>query len=87
MKEVQALYDSLKVVRRASEDDPEVRRSDDHKIWGVRLAGETASQSTFAVFAGTDAKDYACDLADYEADDDADDEDEDDEDDGEEADE
>jgi len=38
-KAIQALYETLKVIRAGSEDDFELRASDDEAVWGVRLGG------------------------------------------------
>lgn len=91
MSDVVAIYETLKVKRRGNEDDFEVRCSDDEKVWGVKIIGDSPSKPTFALYAGPDAKEYACDLADFDYDDDdeddEDDEDEDDEDEGDDEDE
>jgi hypothetical protein len=82
MKEVVALFETLNLVRKGSEDDFELRSSEDEKVWGVRAFSDSPSKPTYAIFAGPDAKENACDLADYDIDDD-DDEDGEDEDDDE----
>ena len=66
-KAIQALYETLKVVRPGSEDDFELRSSDDEAVWGVRLFDENPNRPTFVVYAGAEAKELACDLADYES--------------------
>jgi len=78
MSDLQALYETLKVIRKGTEDDFELRASDDKKVWGVKLTGDSPNKPTFALYAGPDAQEYACDLADYDAED-ADDEDAEDE--------
>jgi hypothetical protein len=78
MKEAQTLYETLKIIRKATEDDPELRASDDHAVWGVKLIGDNPAKPTYAIYAGPEAKDYACDLADYEVDEDEEEEDDDD---------
>lgn len=74
-KAVQALYDSLTVIRPGSEDDFELRASPDETVWGVRVFDENPNRPTVVVYAGPDAKELACDLADYDLDEDEDDED------------
>jgi len=74
-RDIQALYETLKIVRKGSEDDYELRSSGDEKIWGVKLFDDNPSKPTYVIYAGPDAKELACDLADYEAEDDADSED------------
>ena len=39
-------------------------------MWGVRLFDDSPSKPTFVIYAGADAKDLACDAADYDAEDD-----------------
>jgi hypothetical protein len=80
MSDIQTIYDSLKIVRKGSEDDFELRSSEDEKTWGVRLFGDHPNKFTYVVYSGPEAKEYACDLADYEMDDADDEDDEDDED-------
>jgi hypothetical protein len=75
MSDVLAIYETLKVKRRGTEDDFEVRCSDDEKVWGVRITGDSPSKPTIALYAGPDAKEYASDLADFDYDDEDDDED------------
>jgi hypothetical protein len=75
VKDVQALYETLKVIQKGSEDDFELRASADESIWGVRLFDENPSKPTYVLYAGPDAKELACDAADYDLDDDEDDED------------
>lgn len=74
-KDIQALFDTLKVVRKGSEDDFELRSSGDESIWGVRAFSEDASKPTYILYAGPEAKELACDVADYEVEDDDDEED------------
>ena len=74
-KDVQALYETLKVVRKGSEDDFELRSSADETLWGVRAFSEDASKPTFILYAGPEAKELACDLADYDLEDEEEDED------------
>jgi len=79
-KTLQAFFDSLPVVRAGSEDDFELRASADETVWGVRLFDENPNRPTFVLYAGPEAKELACDAADYDL------EDEDDEDGEEESD-
>lgn len=79
MKEVQALYETLTVVRKGSEDDFELRSSADEKVWGVRLFDENPNKPTYVIYAGPDARELACDVADYDLDDEDDDDEDDDE--------
>jgi hypothetical protein len=76
-KSIQTLYESLTVIRAGTEDDFELRASSDEAVWGVRLFDENPNRPTFVVYAGPDAKDLACDAADYELEDDEDEEDDD----------
>lgn len=78
-KSLQDVFDSLKIVRKGNEDDFELRASADEKVWGVKMWDEP-SRPTVVLYAGADAKELACDAADYdlEEEDDDDDEDEDD---------
>lgn len=77
-KEVQSLFDSLKIVRKGNEDDFEVRSSADGLIWGVRAFSDSPSKSTLILYSGPEAKELACDVADYDLEEDEDDSDEDD---------
>jgi hypothetical protein len=79
MKEVQALYDALKVIRKESEDDFELRASEDEKMWGVRMFDENPNKPTYVLYAGPQAKELACDIADYDLEEDLEDDDEGDE--------
>lgn len=81
MSDVQSHYETLKVVRKGSEDDFELRASQDEKVWGVKVFSDSPSKPTYVLYAGPDAKEYACDLADYEIDEEDDDSDEDEDDD------
>jgi len=77
-KTIQDIFETLSVVRKGTEDDFELRASADEKIWGVKMWDEP-SKPTFVLYAGSDARDLACDAADYELEeDDEDDEEEDD---------
>ena len=76
----QALYESLKVIRKGSEDDFELRASEDEKVWGVKLFADSPSKPTYALYMGQDAQEFACDAADYDIDDEDDDDDEDEDD-------
>lgn len=78
-KTIQEIYDSLKIIRKGSEDDFELRASADEKVWGVKLWDEP-SKPTFVIYAGADARDLACDAADYDADEDDEEEDDDEDD-------
>ncbi len=73
-KSLQDIFETLHVVRRGSEDDFEVRASDDQKVWGVKMWDEP-SRPTFVLYAGSDAKELACDAADYDMEDEDDEED------------
>ena len=75
-KALQAAFDSLTVVRKGTEDDFELRSSGDEKVWGVKLFDENPNKPTYVLYAGPEAKDLACDLADYDADDEDDKDDE-----------
>jgi hypothetical protein len=77
-KSVQDIFESLTIIRKGSEDDPEVRASDDEKVWGVKMSDDP-SRPTYVLYAGTDAKDLACDAADYDLSDEAEDEEDDEE--------
>jgi hypothetical protein len=74
-KSVQDIFEALTVIRKGSEDDPELRASADEKVWGVKILDD--SKPTYVLYAGTDAKDLACDAADYELEDDEEDEEDD----------
>jgi hypothetical protein len=63
---MQALYDSLKVVRKGSEDDFELRSSADETLWGVRAFSDEPSKPTYILYAGPEAKELACDVADFD---------------------
>ena len=76
--DIQAFFESLKVIRKGSEDDFELRASDDEKVWGVKLFADSPSKPTYAIYAGKDAQEFACDAADYDFDDDDEDDNEDD---------
>ncbi len=62
-KSIQDIFESLTVIRKGTEDDFEVRASTDEKVWGVKMWDEP-SRPTYVLYAGTDAKDLACDAAD-----------------------
>jgi hypothetical protein len=79
-KSIQALYETLKTIRPGSEDDFELRSSEDEAVWGVRMFDENPARPTIVIYAGPDAKELACDLADYDLEDDEDEEDEEDDD-------
>ena len=78
MSDIQQIYESLKVVRKGSEDDFELRASADEKTWGVKMFSDEPGKPTIVLYAGPDAKESACDLADYDIEDDEDDDDEED---------
>jgi hypothetical protein len=82
-KDIQAIFESLKVIRKGTEDDFELRANEETKIWGVKLFDENPNKPTYVIYAGPDAKELACDVADYDLDeeDEDDDDDEDDKDD------
>ena len=77
-KSVQDIFESLTIVRKGSEDDPELRASDDGKVWGVKMSDDP-SRPTYVLYSGTDARALACDAADYEVFDDEEDEEDDEE--------
>ena len=76
-KSIQDIFESLKIIRKESEDDFEVRASDDEKVWGVKMWDEP-TRPTFVLYAGSDARDLACDAADFDWDDGDEEEEEDD---------
>jgi len=76
-KAIQAQYETLKVIRPGSDDDFELRASEDEAVWGVRLIDENPNKPTYVLYAGPDAKELACDLADYDLDDEEDEEEDD----------
>ena len=78
-KEIQRLYDSLKLVRKGSEDDYEIRSSADEKVWGVKSFSESPTKPTYVLYAGPEAKELAADLGDLDLEEQDGDEDEDDE--------
>jgi hypothetical protein len=78
MNELQTLFETLKIIRKGSEDDFELRASADEKVWGVRVFADRPSKPTFILYTGPDAKEFACDMADYDLEEEDDDEDEDD---------
>ncbi len=75
-KSIQDIFESLTVIRKGTDDDFELRASSDEKVWGVKMWDEP-NRPTYVLYAGTDAKDLACDAAEYDLEDD--DEEEDDE--------
>jgi len=77
-KSVEDIFESLEIVRKGSEDDAELRASEDGKVWGVKMMDEP-SRPTYVLYAGTDARDLACDAADYERVDEEEDEEDDEE--------
>ena len=77
-KVVQAIFESLAVIRKGTEDDFELRASADESVWGVRLFDDNPNRPTFALYAGPDAKELACDSADFDVDGADEDEEEDD---------
>jgi len=79
MKEIQSVYESLKLVRKGSEDDFELRCSADEKVWGVKMFSDDPAKATYVLYDGPDARESACDLADYDIEDEDDDDDDDDE--------
>lgn len=79
-KDIQALFETLKVIRKGGEDDFELRSSADEKLWGVKAFSEEPSKPTYILYAGPDAKELACDVADYDIEDEDDDDGDDDED-------
>ena len=77
-KSIQDIFESLVVIRKGSEDDAELRSSDDGKVWGVKMMDEP-SRPTYVLYAGTDAKELASDAADYDLEDSGDDDEDDEE--------
>jgi len=76
-KSIQDIFESLTVVRKGTEDDFEVRASSDEKVWGVKMWDEP-SRPTVVLYAGTDAKELACDAADFDMEEEDEDEEEED---------
>ena len=74
-RDLVALFETLKVIRPGSEDDFELRASGDENIWGVKAFDDNPNKPTYILYAGPDAKDLACDVADYESDEEEEDED------------
>jgi hypothetical protein len=74
-KDIQALYETLKVVRKGSEDDFEVRSSADETVWGVRAFSDNPAKPTYILYAGPEAKEFATDIADLDIEEDDDEED------------
>jgi hypothetical protein len=79
-RDLQAYFESLKLVHKGSEDDFELRSSADGKVWAVKAFLDEPGKPTTCLYWGPDAKEFACEMADYDPDEDAD-ADEDDEDD------
>jgi len=75
-KTIQDIFESLTIIRKGTEDDFELRASTDEKVWGVKL-WDDPSRPTFLLYAGSEARELACDAADYDLEDDEDDEEED----------
>jgi hypothetical protein len=75
-KSIQDIFESLAIVRKGSEDEFEVRASGDEKVWGVKMWDEP-NRPTYVLYAGTDARDLACDAAEYDMEDDEDEDEED----------
>jgi hypothetical protein len=75
-KSIQDIFESLTVIRKGSEDEFEVRASSDEKVWGVKMWDEP-NRPTYVLYAGTDARDLACDAADYDLEDEEEEEDDD----------
>lgn len=71
-KSLQEVFDSLKIVRKGSEDDFELRSSEDGKVWGVKMWDEP-TRPTVVLYTGADAKELACDAADYDSEEEEDD--------------
>jgi hypothetical protein len=80
-RDLVALFETLKVIRPGSEDDFELRTSPDESIWGVKAFDEKPTKPTYILYAGPDAKELACDAADYDLDDTEEDDEDDSEDD------
>jgi hypothetical protein len=76
-QDIQSLFETLKVVRKGSEDDFELRCSADETIWGVRAFSDDPSKPTYILYAGPEAKELACDVADFDYEDEGDDEEDD----------
>jgi hypothetical protein len=75
-KSIQDIFETLQVIRKGTEDDCELRASTDEKVWGVKI-WEDPARPTYVLYSGTDAKELACDAAEYDLDEE--DEEEDDE--------
>ena len=76
-KMIQEIFEGLNVVQKGTEDDFELRSSADEKIWGVKMFDEDPAKPTYVLYAGPEAKDLACDAADYDLEDEDDEEDDD----------
>ena len=72
----QAIFNTLKLIRNGSDDDYEIRSSEDGKLWGVKAFIDDPEKPTYILYAGADAKELAADLADLELEEDDDEEDE-----------
>ena len=75
-KSIQDIFESLTIIRKGSEDDFEVRTSTDEKVWGVKMWDEP-NRPTFVLYAGSDARELACDAADFDLEDEEEDEEDD----------
>ena len=67
-KTLQEIFDTLTVIRKGTADDFELRASTDEKVWGIKMWNDP-SRPTFVIYAGSDAKELACDAADFDLDD------------------
>lgn len=76
-QDLESIFQTLKLVRKGSEDDYEVRSSDDGKLWGVKAFLDNPKKPTYILYAGPDAKELAAELADYELEEDDEDDDDD----------
>ena len=74
----QTIFETLKLVRKGSEDEYEIRSSADGKLWGVKAFIDDPKKPTYILYAGADAKELAADLADLDLDEADEDDDEDD---------
>ena len=78
-KTIEDIFESLKIIQKGSEDYFELRASADEKVWGVKMTEED-TKPTYLLYAGPDARELACDAADYDLEDEEEEEDDDDDD-------
>jgi len=75
-KSIQEIFETLDIVRAGTEDDAELRASSDQKVWGVKVS-DNPTRPTYVLYSGSDAKELACDAADYDVEEEDDDDEED----------